>query len=40
MLTAFATAFTPLLGQYIYVGGGFATLIVIVLLVLLLRRRR
>lgn len=39
MLTTLAKAFTPVLGSYIYVGGGLLTLVVVVLLVLFLARR-
>ena len=33
------TTFTPLLGDYIYIGGGVLTLVIIVLVVLLFFRR-
>ena len=41
MLTALASAFTPVLadGTYIYWGGGLGTIVIIVVVVLLLRRR-
>ena len=39
MLTTFATTMTPVLGNYIYVGGGLLGTVVVVLLVLMLFRR-
>ncbi len=39
MLTTFATIFMPMLGDYIYIGGGAVTLIVIILVVLFVVRR-
>lgn len=39
MFTSLANTFTPLFGDYIYVGGGVLTLVVVVLLVLLVVRR-
>lgn len=40
MFTMLATMITPILGDYLYVGGGLlGTLVVIVVVVLLLRRR-
>ena len=38
MVSALASAFTPVLGEYIYLGGGVGLLLVIVVIVLLLRR--
>ena len=40
MLATFATTMTPILGDYIYVGGGFLAVIVIVLVVVLVLRRK
>ena len=39
MLTAFANTLTPVLGSYVYIGGGFLTLVIIVVVVLFLLRR-
>ncbi|MHB1038264.1 MAG: hypothetical protein ACYC0Y_26880 [Pirellulales bacterium] len=39
MATTFANTLTPVLGDYIYIGGGLVTLVVIVLVVLFLVRR-
>ena len=39
MLTTLATTMTPVLGNYIYVGGGLLGTVVVVLLVLMLFRR-
>lgn len=39
MFTTFANTFTPILGDYVYIGGGFLTLVVVVLVVLFLVRR-
>jgi hypothetical protein len=39
MLTNLANAFTPLFGEYLYIGGGVVTLVVVVLVVLLILRR-
>ena len=38
MVIALASAFTPFLAEYIYLGGGVGLLLVIVVVVLLLRR--
>jgi hypothetical protein len=38
MVTALASAVTPVLAEYIYLGGGVGLLLVIVVVVLLLRR--
>jgi len=40
MLTTLATTITPVLGQYVYIGGGLLGTIIIVLVVLWLVRRR
>jgi len=39
MFTTLASIITPILGDYIYVGGGVVTLVIIVLVVLFLVRR-
>ena len=39
MFTTFASIITPILGAYIYIGGGVLTLVIIVLVVLFLVRR-
>ena len=39
VLTTIATTITPLLGEYIYVGGGLLTLVIIVLVVMFVLRR-
>ena len=39
MFTTHASIITPILGDYIYVGGGVVTLVIIVLVVLFLVRR-
>jgi hypothetical protein len=39
MLTNLANTFTPLFGDYLYIGGGVVTLVVVVLVVLLILRR-
>ena len=39
MSTTFASVFTPLLGDYVYVGGGVVTLVLVILVVLFLLRR-
>jgi len=39
MLTNFATTVPPILGEYIYIGGGLLMTIVIVVLVLMFLRR-
>jgi len=39
MITALATALTPVLAEYIYWGGGGLGLIVVIVLVVLLLRR-
>lgn len=40
MLTTLATTITPILGDYIYIGGGFlATIVIVVVVVLLVRRK-
>ena len=39
MLTTLATTMAPVLGNYIYVGGGLLGTVVVVLLVLMLFRR-
>lgn len=40
MSTNMLAAFTPLLADYIYIGGGVGLVILIILIVLLLRRGR
>lgn len=37
--TTFANSISPLLGDYLYIGGGVLTLIIIVLIILFLVRR-
>ncbi|MHB1035250.1 MAG: hypothetical protein ACYC35_19355 [Pirellulales bacterium] len=39
MVTTLANTLSPVLGDYIYIGGGLVTLVVIVLVVLFLVRR-
>ena len=39
MFATFANTLAPVLGDYIYVGGGLLTLVVIVLLILFVARR-
>jgi hypothetical protein len=39
VLTTLATAVTPILGEYIYVGGGLLGTVLIILLVVFLLRR-
>lgn len=39
MLATFAQALTPVLGYYLYIGGGVLTLVIIILLVFFLLRR-
>ena len=40
MSTTLGTVLTPLLADYIYIGGGVGLIIVIILVILLLRRGR
>jgi hypothetical protein len=39
MFTSFVNTFSPIFGDYVYIGGGLLTLIVVILLVLFLARR-
>jgi hypothetical protein len=39
MLTTFAKILTPILADYVYIGGGAVTLVIIILVVLLFFRR-
>jgi hypothetical protein len=39
MLTTLATAVTPILGEYLYVGGGLLGTVLVVLLIVFLIRR-
>ena len=39
MVATFANLFTPVLGEYIYIGGGLVTLVVIILIVMFVARR-
>ena len=39
MLTTLATTITPVLGQYVYIGGGLLGTVLIVLLIVFLIRR-
>jgi hypothetical protein len=39
MLTNFVQNFTPIFGDYIYIGGGVLTLVIIILVVLFVLRR-
>jgi hypothetical protein len=38
--TTLASTITPLLGDYIYIGGGLLTVVIVVVVVVLLLRRR
>ena len=40
VLTTLATSITPILGDYIYIGGGALAVIVIIVVVVLLLRRK
>ena len=39
MFTTFASIITPILGAYIYIGGGVLTLVLIILVVVFVARR-
>ena len=39
MFTTIATFFTPMLADYVYIGGGAVTLVVIILIVFFVARR-
>ena len=39
MLTTFAAILTPVLADYVYIGGGVLTLVIVILLLLFLFRR-